>query len=34
MKVKEGRTVRLTISNAERSVIVPDLIGSLRGVQN
>ena len=27
MKVKEGRTVRLTISNAERSVIVPDLIG-------
>jgi len=27
MKVKEGRTVRLTISNAERSVVVPDLIG-------
>ena len=27
MKVKEGRTVRLTISNAERSVAVPDLIG-------
>ena len=27
MKVKEGRTVRLTIVNAERSVIVPDLIG-------
>ncbi|MDA9946807.1 PASTA domain-containing protein [Candidatus Marinimicrobia bacterium] len=27
MKVKEGRTVRLTISNAERSVMVPDLIG-------
>jgi serine/threonine-protein kinase len=27
MKVKEGRTVRLTIANAERSVIVPDLIG-------
>jgi len=27
MKVKEGRTVRLTIANAERSVMVPDLIG-------
>ena len=27
MKVKEGRTVRLTIVNAERSVMVPDLIG-------
>ena len=27
MKVKEGRTVRLTIANAERSVTVPDLIG-------
>ena len=27
MKVKEGRTVRLTITNAERSVEVPDLIG-------
>tara|TARA_Y100000591_G_C21779139_1_gene669983 strand:+ start:301 stop:1056 length:756 start_codon:yes stop_codon:yes gene_type:complete len=27
MKVKEGRTVRLTISNSERSVMVPDLIG-------
>ena len=27
MKVKEGRTVRLTITNAERSVMVPDLIG-------
>jgi beta-lactam-binding protein with PASTA domain len=27
MKVKDGRTVRLTIVNAERSVMVPDLIG-------
>ena len=27
MKVKEGRTVRLTVANAERSVMVPDLIG-------
>ncbi len=27
MKVKEGRTVRLTIVTAEKSVIVPDLIG-------
>ena len=27
MKVKEGRTVRLTIANSEKSVIVPDLIG-------
>ena len=27
MKVKEGRTVRLTIANPERSVLVPDLIG-------
>ena len=27
MKVKEGRTVRLTIANPEKSVMVPDLIG-------
>ena len=27
MRVKEGRTVRLTVSHAERMVIVPDLIG-------
>ena len=27
MKVKEGRTVRLTIVTAEKSVMVPDLIG-------
>ena len=27
MKVKEGRTVRLTIVNPEKSVMVPDLIG-------
>ena len=27
MKVKAGRTVRLTIVNSEKSVIVPDLIG-------
>ena len=27
MRVKEGRTVRLTIAHAERMVIVPDLIG-------
>ena len=27
MKVKEGRTVRLTIVNSEKSVMVPDLIG-------
>ena len=27
MRVKEGRTVRLTISHAERMVVVPDLIG-------
>ncbi len=27
MRVKEGRTVRLTIAHAERMVLVPDLIG-------
>ena len=27
MKVKEGRTVRLTIAHPERMVMVPDLIG-------
>jgi len=27
MRVKEGRTVRLTIAHAERMVVVPDLIG-------
>ena len=27
MRVKEGRTVRLTVSHAERMVNVPDLIG-------
>ena len=27
MRVKEGRTVRLTVSHAERMVVVPDLIG-------
>tara|TARA_Y100001970_G_C14115619_1_gene793390 strand:- start:333 stop:1097 length:765 start_codon:yes stop_codon:yes gene_type:complete len=27
MRVKEGRTVRLTVTHAERMVVVPDLIG-------